>query len=756
MAGPLTLVTSAVGLPWSERRGLAGEDCPTVLSTGPRWTNPVPTAQMNAVPLSPISTTQGLQSATSSDTTWDTAYQGDGSARSADEDVNWRHGMNDGPSAAVPKIEPVEEDNFRMDDVQEAPRTSSVPRDRPASGLPKAKRPRGRPRKHPLTPQVVNSKIAKGRSKTGCITCRKRKKKCDEAKPRCLNCEKNAVVCEGYHEKTLWKSGREKAEEERQRKQSLPHITLQPIFQGVETPEDRIFFGHYINHLSSVLTVEGQHKNAFRDMLLQMAVEHHGLMHSILSLASKHIDFETPYGMKLLTSSPNVNLASLTSRSHFHHNAAMKQLLAWGNKDEGAPEQKANLAPRYGQMLCLMLQTAAEGSPDGAHRVHLQAYKSLISENPPPNKAFTTFITEFFQYRVFADELIRYPDMQTKRLATEDWVPWTEIEPARLIGVGDGLFHHLAKITTIRNEIRANMLAKVDPVVDYAALYRATEIDVAIREWAPTWPAGDNRDRVSLLYKQMMWVYLFRTIYCPWTSSPSPFFTSSVIAETLNGSSSSSPALGVGSSGITAASSAAASMGDNRIPLSPASQPCSTTLSPPPSSTSVHPPMSTSSSSDRRLSSSSHNGSSPFQSTPNTTNTAAADSSPSSPISSSPSSSTAAAAATIRHPPNYNARISLAVDESLAILDSFKPGDPVQTLLLVPCLVVGCAAFAPSQQRRVRAAVATVRGYTGLRNCDRVAEVLEEVWRLMACAEWARVWDWQGVARSMGLDFACA
>ncbi len=28
-----------------------------------------------------------------------------------------------------------------------------------------------------------------------------------------LNCEKNAVVCEGYHEKTLWKSGREKAEE---------------------------------------------------------------------------------------------------------------------------------------------------------------------------------------------------------------------------------------------------------------------------------------------------------------------------------------------------------------------------------------------------------------------------------------------------------------------------------------------------------------------------------------------------------------
>ena len=28
-----------------------------------------------------------------------------------------------------------------------------------------------------------------------------------------MNCEKNAVVCEGYHEKQVWKSGRERAEE---------------------------------------------------------------------------------------------------------------------------------------------------------------------------------------------------------------------------------------------------------------------------------------------------------------------------------------------------------------------------------------------------------------------------------------------------------------------------------------------------------------------------------------------------------------
>lgn len=100
--------------------------------------------------------------------------------------------------------------------------------------------------------------------------------------------------------------------------------------------------------------------------------------------------------------------------------------------------------------------------------------------------------------------------------------------------------------------------------------------------------------------------------------------------------------------------------------------------------------------------------------------------------------------------------MTLAVEQSLDIIDSLKPGDPAQTLLLIPCLVVGTACFAPQQQDRIRAAVYAVRGYTGLRNADRVLELLEEVWRLMAAGDWLAVWDWQGVATRKGLDFLCA
>ncbi|KAH8887765.1 hypothetical protein GQ53DRAFT_725461 [Thozetella sp. PMI_491] len=36
------------------------------------------------------------------------------------------------------------------------------------------------------------------RTKTGCLTCRKRKKKCDEAKPECDNCIRGGFLCAGY------------------------------------------------------------------------------------------------------------------------------------------------------------------------------------------------------------------------------------------------------------------------------------------------------------------------------------------------------------------------------------------------------------------------------------------------------------------------------------------------------------------------------------------------------------------------------
>jgi hypothetical protein len=135
----------------------------------------------------PSSTPTMIHSASASSTdSWSMEYVGSddmtGNNNSGSEtDIHWEQSSDE--IMTVPKLEPLDDDDFRLDDLKEVP--SIIPTDG-TEGVPvKVKRPRGRPRKHPLPPIVTTNKITKGRSKTGCLTCRKRKKKCDEAKPRC-------------------------------------------------------------------------------------------------------------------------------------------------------------------------------------------------------------------------------------------------------------------------------------------------------------------------------------------------------------------------------------------------------------------------------------------------------------------------------------------------------------------------------------------------------------------------------------------
>ncbi|KAG5939326.1 hypothetical protein E4U53_007842 [Claviceps sorghi] len=636
------------------------------------------------------------------------------------ETVTWNHWKRGGTkSINVPKIEPT--DDVKLNDVT-AVRAGLDTTHGILEG--KQKRPRGRPRKNPATAAVPTSKITKGRSKTGCITCRKRKKKCDEAKPRCMNCEKNAVLCEGYHEKQIWKSGKERSEEERMQQDAHPVVTMQPIFHGVETVEDMIFWKHYITHLSNVLTVEGEAKNAFKDILLPLANQHQGLMHSILAVSSKHIDLDSPYGYKILSDNPAATRESLQQRGDYHHEEALKRLC----KDMESPASKNDptyaivLAAQYGQVLCLLLQTRAEGNPRDEHRVHLQAYYTLSQQSPPEDEVFHSFITEFFQFHIFADELLWYSGTGSSRLSSESLLRQVSIPTPRLIGVADGLFGCLSQITSLREVIRENMAASAEPAVDYTSLYRAAEIDAAIRNWTPRWPPGDSRHRVAPLYKQMMWVYLYRTIYPP-SPSGSPARRSS---------------LATGSSGLNQSHTSNIQRRSSMVARVGSWAPSSTM---PPSQMDF--------------------GSNPTQSRPSPRNPSRSrsmhekDSIPimvdgprSSPKRLSPSSAGRSA--------QDDDRITLAVEESLTLLESFKPSDPAQTLLLIPCIIIGTACFNAAQRQRLRATIIVIRGYTGLRNCDRVTELLEEVWSRMDQGDWIAVWDWQFIAKDLGLQFICA
>ncbi|KIW96740.1 uncharacterized protein Z519_02131 [Cladophialophora bantiana CBS 173.52] len=50
------------------------------------------------------------------------------------------------------------------------------------------------------------TKPKQSKSRNGCMTCKKKRLKCDETKPSCVQCQKRSVVCEGYKKDYKWRT----------------------------------------------------------------------------------------------------------------------------------------------------------------------------------------------------------------------------------------------------------------------------------------------------------------------------------------------------------------------------------------------------------------------------------------------------------------------------------------------------------------------------------------------------------------------
>ncbi|KAL1598722.1 hypothetical protein SLS60_007863 [Paraconiothyrium brasiliense] len=56
-----------------------------------------------------------------------------------------------------------------------------------------------------VSPTAASNAKARKRTKTGCLTCRKRRIKCGEERPTCANCIKSKRQCEGYNQRVIFK-----------------------------------------------------------------------------------------------------------------------------------------------------------------------------------------------------------------------------------------------------------------------------------------------------------------------------------------------------------------------------------------------------------------------------------------------------------------------------------------------------------------------------------------------------------------------
>lgn len=414
---------------------------------------------------------------------------------------------DDASPDVVPKIEELEDSP--MDGVEDA--KLAVTADQIT--LPTPRR-RGRPRKHPI---VEQKKASHARSKTGCGTCRRRKKKCDETRPSCTNCEKNNVVCDGYEPKQQWRSGKQRALTIRS---SVP-AELPMLVDGIDGTIDQMFFHHFTAQVGKVLSLT-DHQNPFLEIIVPMAMGHTGLMHSLLYLS----------GSCLMANEPAPK-SEWEERQEHHSSKAMRLLQQDLSKSTDVDEDD-NLTvatigdPSIAQTLVLCLQTVCAGDLTGSYRFHLNAMKEMLTQRSRsfPNEQLRQFILEFLLYHDYSSSITSLTnplDQRSMDLMDGFKLPEFMIQPqaGTLLGVMDGLFGFISRIRQLRDRIRRRRAEGQGHWWDAPIIDDAFAIDNALRSWTCMHSEDSPRYAASLLYRQCTWIYLHRTIQL---SKPSPTF----------------------------------------------------------------------------------------------------------------------------------------------------------------------------------------------------------------------------------------
>ncbi|KAL4965817.1 Zn(II)2Cys6 transcription factor domain-containing protein [Aspergillus stella-maris] len=142
----------------------------------------------------------------------------------------------------------------------------------------------------PASPDRGRQTQLKLRTKTGCFTCKKRRVKCDEAKPRCLRCTSTGRKCDGYSSPSNTRPSSTRA------LNLNLHLTPRPIppltlFTNPSTAlERRSFQFFYERTVPSLLGYTGS--DFWNRLVLQVSQREKPVWHALIALGSLHENFE--------------------------------------------------------------------------------------------------------------------------------------------------------------------------------------------------------------------------------------------------------------------------------------------------------------------------------------------------------------------------------------------------------------------------------------------------------------------------------
>lgn len=166
------------------------------------------------------------------------------------------------------------------------------------------------------------------------------------------------------------------------------------------------------------------------------------------------------------------------------------------------------------QMLLLCLNSICLGEKHGEYRMHMDAARTMLSQLREES-AFHKFLFEFFMFHDVINCLTTLDRRPPPYITEQLRMPSFFMQPERgaMLGVVDGLFTFISRITVLRDSIRQRRDRGVPPV-DYKSLSEAVRIDGELQVWTPPHnpDSHGNRFNAALLYRQCTWIYLYRTI----------------------------------------------------------------------------------------------------------------------------------------------------------------------------------------------------------------------------------------------------
>ncbi|KAL2144090.1 hypothetical protein VTI28DRAFT_9620 [Corynascus sepedonium] len=201
--------------------------------------------------------------------------------------------------------------------------------------------------------------------RTGCITCKIRKVKCDEAKPFCMRCTKTGRRCDGYLDAKVMAQRRRRSAVPLSSSVGEPQAPLSLYYDWASSDERRAF--QFFQHITAPCLSGDLDGPFWRVLVLQICQSEPAVRHAVLAVSSLH------EGMVQATMTPYRNAKDRNSFALYQYNRAIACLLDQMRTVDARP-----LVPLLTCVLFVCIELMQ--SKDRESLLHLEQGRQILSQ----------------------------------------------------------------------------------------------------------------------------------------------------------------------------------------------------------------------------------------------------------------------------------------------------------------------------------------------------------------------------------------